>query len=83
MYNVWLHEAGQTPFPDVNDEQQLRDSGMLQVLTPQQAVDEIGSYVEATGIERYYTWTVPPGMPAAEMNEYLELFATEVMPKFR
>ena len=83
MYNVWLNEAGQTPFPEVNNNQQLRESGMLQVVTPQQAVDEIGSYVEATGIERYYTWTVPPGMPAAEMNEYLELFATEVMPKFR
>jgi hypothetical protein len=26
---------------------------------------------------------VPPGMPAAQMNEYLELFASEVMPKFR
>jgi alkanesulfonate monooxygenase SsuD/methylene tetrahydromethanopterin reductase-like flavin-dependent oxidoreductase (luciferase family) len=83
MYNVWLNEAGQTPFPETNNERQLRDSGMLQVLTPPEAVDAIGAYVEATGIERYYTWTVPPGMPAAEMNEYLELFATEVMPHFR
>ena len=83
MYNVWLAEAGQTLFPEANTEQQLRESGMLQVLTPQQAVDQIGAYVEATGIERYYTWTVPPGMPAAEMNEYLELFATDVMPHFR
>ncbi|MDA0822850.1 MAG: LLM class flavin-dependent oxidoreductase [Proteobacteria bacterium] len=83
MYNVWLQEAGQTPFPEANNEQQLRESGMLQVLTPSEAVDAIGTYVEQTGIERYYTWTVPPGMPAAQMNEYLELFASEVMPKFR
>lgn len=83
MYNVWLKEAGQTLFPETNNEQQLRESGMLQVLTPQAAVDAIGAYVEATGIERYYTWTVPPGMPAARMNKYLELFATSVMPHFR
>jgi alkanesulfonate monooxygenase SsuD/methylene tetrahydromethanopterin reductase-like flavin-dependent oxidoreductase (luciferase family) len=82
-YNVWLTEAGQTPFPETANEEQLRDSGMLQVLSPQQAVDAIGAYVEATGIERYYTWTVPPGMPAAHMNDYLELFASKVMPHFR
>jgi hypothetical protein len=39
--------------------------------------------VEATGIERYYTWTVPPGYPEAKMNEHLQLFAEEVMPAFR
>ncbi len=83
MYNVWLREAGQTPFPETTNEQQLRESGQLLVLSPQHAVDAIAAYVEATGIERYYTWTVPPGMPAAEMNEHLELFATEVMPHFR
>jgi len=83
MYNVWLKEAGQTPFPEVANERELRESGMLQVLSPQHAVDAIGAYVEATGIERYYTWTVPPGMPAAQMNPHLELFAAEVMPHFR
>ena len=83
LYNLWLGEAGQAQFPTVDDEDALRSSGMLQVLSPQQAVDAIGAYVETTGIERYYTWTVPPGMPAAEMNEYLGLFASEVMPHFR
>ena len=44
---------------------------------------DVDAMLEATGIERYYTWTIPPGMPTAQMNEYLELFATEVMPHFR
>jgi hypothetical protein len=61
----------------------LADLGILSVVTPAQAVDMIGSYVEATGIERYYTWTVPPGMEESRMNEYLQLFAEEVMPRFR
>jgi len=83
MYNVWMKAAGQATFPQTNNERELRDSGMLLVLSPSQAVEAIGAYVEATGIERYYTWTVPPGMPAARMNPYLELFASEVMPHFR
>lgn len=83
MYNVWLEAAGQEPFPTVTNKQQLKESGMISVVTPSQAIDEIGAYVEATGIERYYTWTMPPGMTAAAMNPHLELFATEVMPAFR
>lgn len=83
MYNVWLEAAGQQPFPTVNNNQQLKESGMLAVVTPNQAIDEIAAYVKATGIERYYTWTMPPGMAAAEMNPHLELFASEVMPALR
>jgi probable F420-dependent oxidoreductase len=83
MYNRWLAEAGQNLLPDIGDPNALRDLGILLVMTPQQAVDAIGAYVEATGIERYYTWTVPPGMPATEMNDCLGLFAQEVMPHFK
>lgn len=83
MYNLWAQEAGQTLFPAITDPQQLVEHGILSVVTPAQAVDLVGAYVEATGIERYYTWTVPPGMPESQMNEYLQLFAEEVMPKFR
>jgi len=83
MYNQWLGEAGQALFPEVTDPAQLAELGILQVVTPAHAVDLIGQYVEATGIERYYTWTVPPGVPESAMDEYLQVFAEEVMPKFR
>ena len=83
MYNIWLTAAGQQPFPSATNNEELKASGMLSVVTPAQAIDEIGAYVEATGIERYYTWTVPPGMPAAAMNPHLELFASDVMPAFQ
>jgi len=46
-------------------------------------VRAIADYVAETPIERYYTWTVPPGFPVTRMNEHLELFATKVMPHFR
>ncbi len=53
------------------------------MVTPEEAVAQIRAYLEVCPLERYYNWTIPPGVPAAEMNPYLELFANEVMPHFR
>jgi hypothetical protein len=61
----------------------LKASGLLQVATPERAAELIDEYAAATGIERYYTWTIPPGVPVRRMDEHLELFATHVMPRFR
>lgn len=83
VYNQWLGDAGQALFPAVSSPRELAGLGILNVVTPAEAIDRIGSYAEATGIERYYSWTVPPGLPAGEMDEYLQLFAEEVMPAFR
>ncbi len=83
MYNQWLGEAGQALFPEINGADDLRDLGILLCVRPEQAVDLIGAYVEETGIERYYSWTVPPGYEVERMNDHLALFAEEVMPHFR
>jgi probable F420-dependent oxidoreductase len=83
LYAQWLDKAGQRLFPHVADDEALRTSGLLDVVTPDAAVERIDEYVAATGIERYYTWTIPPGFPVRRMNEHLELFATKVMPHFR
>lgn len=83
VYNQWLAEAGQALFPPIANEEALRELGILLVMSPQQAVDAIAAYQAATGIERYYTWTIPPGYATERMNEHLALFAAEVMPHFR
>lgn len=83
VYNTWLGDAGQALFPPIDGPEDLRELGILECVSPAQAVDLVGAYAEATGIERYYTWTVPPGFPVARMNEHLQLFAEEVMPHFR
>ena len=83
LYNEWLTKAGQDLFPYLPDDAALKQSGLLQILTPDAAVRAIADYVAETPIERYYTWTVPPGFPVTRMNEHLELFATKVMPHFR
>lgn len=82
MYNKWLGDAGQALFPSIDSAADLRELGILLCTTPAEAVDIIGTYVEETGIERYYSWTIPPGYPVEQMNEYLALFASEVIPQF-
>ena len=83
MYNTWLGDAGQNLFPIINNLNELKELGILNCVTPQQACDMIGDYRDSTGIGRYYTWTVPPGFPIRRMDAHLELFATDVMPHFR
>jgi len=84
LYNEWLGKAGQEGlFPKVPDDAALKASGLLEVLTPEDAVRAIEAYVAEVPIERYYTWTIPPGFPVKRMNEHLELFANKVMPHFR
>lgn len=83
VYNQWLAAAGQALFPSLADPAALRESGILACVSPQEAVDRIGAYAAATGIERYYTWTVPPGYPVERMDEHLALFAEAVIPHFR
>lgn len=83
VYNRWLGEAGQALLPNVDTPERLRELGLLLCVGPQQAVDLIAAYVEATGIERYYTWTIPPGYAVERMDEHLALFASEVMPHLR
>ena len=83
VYAEWLEKAGQPLFPHLADTDALRASGILQILTPEDAVAEIRRYTDAVPLERYYTWSIPPGYPVRKMNDHLELFARKVMPHFR
>ncbi|MGH7962852.1 MAG: LLM class flavin-dependent oxidoreductase, partial [Candidatus Binatia bacterium] len=83
MYAEWLEKAGQSLFPHMPDDAALKASGILNIVTPETAVQMIKDYVAEVPIQRYYTWTIPPGYPITKMNEHLELMATKVMPHFR
>ncbi|HEV8718083.1 MAG TPA: LLM class flavin-dependent oxidoreductase [Candidatus Binatia bacterium] len=83
VYAEWLGKAGQHLFPHMPDEAALKASGILNIVTPETAVQMIKDYVAEVPIQRFYTWTLPPGYPVKKMNEHLELFASKVMPHFR
>lgn len=83
VYAEWIEKAGQHMFPHLPDEAALKASGILNIVTPDTAVQLIKDYVAAVPIQRFYTWTLPPGYPVKKMNEHLELFAAKVIPHFR
>jgi len=83
VYKDWTSQAGLDLFPPIPNLEALKASGILQVMTPEAAIKTISDYAAAVPIERFYTWTIPPGFPVRNMDEHLELMATKVMPHFR
>ncbi|HTT77348.1 MAG TPA: LLM class flavin-dependent oxidoreductase, partial [Candidatus Binataceae bacterium] len=83
-YSKWLAAAGLNPLSEhLQDHEQLRKSGLLQVLTPAAAVEMIRTFADAVPITHFYSWTLPPGLPPQWAQRHLELFASKVIPAFR
>jgi hypothetical protein len=43
----------------------------------------IQGMVNAVPLTHYYSFTLPPGLPASWIQPHLELFADKVIPAFR
>ena len=83
-YSVWLSAAGLQPLaPHLNDREDLRKSGLLQVVDPDTAISMIRNFADAVPITHLYSWTLPPGLPPRWAQTHLELFASKVIPAFR
>jgi alkanesulfonate monooxygenase SsuD/methylene tetrahydromethanopterin reductase-like flavin-dependent oxidoreductase (luciferase family) len=63
------------PFSDYLDE------GLAAIGGPDEVVDSLGRYIEATGYRRILLLMALPGLPAADALRSMELFATRVMPQ--
>jgi alkanesulfonate monooxygenase SsuD/methylene tetrahydromethanopterin reductase-like flavin-dependent oxidoreductase (luciferase family) len=60
----------------------FKASGILNILTPPQAIDMFNAMREKAPVE-HFMMMLPPGLPPAKFTEYAELFAQQVMPAFR
>ncbi len=85
-YGVWLNEdqasglGKRTLKPMSLDE--FKASGILQILTPGQAIDKFRAMQARMPVE-HFMMMMPAGLPAARFVEYGEVFASEVLPAFR
>lgn len=61
---------------------EFKASGILQILTPGQAIDMFNRMLATAPVE-HFMMMLPPGLPPAEFAKYAELFAKEVIPAFR
>ena len=82
LYASWFSEAGMLVAGTATSDDDLHGQGVL-VVSPEQAIEAIRSYVEQNLVTRFYGWTVPPGLPPEWSDEHVELMAREVMPAFR
>jgi len=85
-YGVWLNEDKaigiDNPMLKPMELDAFKKSGILQILTPAQAIDYFKAMQSRTAVE-HFMMMLPPGMPVERFKHYAELFAKEVMPAFK
>ena len=83
VYREWFAEAGD--FPELGepltDPEPLRESFLLG--TPDMVSAGIEDLRDTFGVDLLVFWARPPGLPIEKSTRSLELFAGEVMPRFR
>ncbi|UUO01818.1 LLM class flavin-dependent oxidoreductase [Mycolicibacterium novocastrense] len=62
--------------------EKFKKSGILQVLTPAEAVEFFNGMRAKAPVE-HFTMMLPPGLPPSQFKPYAEVFAREVIPAFR
>jgi alkanesulfonate monooxygenase SsuD/methylene tetrahydromethanopterin reductase-like flavin-dependent oxidoreductase (luciferase family) len=80
-YNHYARWGG--PFVPVASSAQLREAGLLTVLTPSDAVAELRAVTAVVPVHCLSIKLRPPGLPYAAAAAHLELFGAEVLPRLR
>ena len=81
-YGAWMNEDNALGIDQAMDPMELdafKQSGILQILTPEQAVTHFKALKERMPVEHYMMMR-PPGLPATRFIEYAQLFADRVIP---
>jgi len=82
-YAKWFEKAGMPLLPYIRDTEHLRELGMFNVVDVDTCIKMIREYIEEVPLKCFYSFTVPPGLPAQWIQPHLELFADKVIPVFR
>ena len=81
-YAAWMNEdnaLGMNRAMAPMDVPAFKRSGILQILTPEEAVTHFTAMRERIPV-KHYTMMRPPGLPASRFIEYAQLFADKVIP---
>jgi hypothetical protein len=82
-YAAWMEKAGMPLLPHIRDAAHLRELGLLNVVDVDTCIAMIRAYATEVPLTHYYSFTLPPGLPASWAQPHLELFASKVIPAFR
>ena len=84
-YGAWLNEDKaiglDDPMLKPMELDAFKKSGVLQIWTPDQAIDRFRAMQARIPVE-HYMMMLPPGLPPSKFVPYAEVFAREVIPAF-
>jgi alkanesulfonate monooxygenase SsuD/methylene tetrahydromethanopterin reductase-like flavin-dependent oxidoreductase (luciferase family) len=83
LYAEWFAKSGFPLLPHIRDEAHLKELGILNVVDVDTCIAMLKGFTSAVPLTHYYSFTLPPGLPASWMQPHLELFASQVIPAFR
>lgn len=83
LYADWFAKSGMPLLPPIRDTEHLRELGILNVVDVDTCIAMIQGLASAVPLTHYYSFTLPPGLPASWIQPHLELFASRVIPAFR
>jgi alkanesulfonate monooxygenase SsuD/methylene tetrahydromethanopterin reductase-like flavin-dependent oxidoreductase (luciferase family) len=86
-YGAWMDEDNAIGMENAAMQQSMdveafKQSGILQILTPKQAVAHFETLQERIPLEHYMMMR-PPGLPAERFVEHAQVFADKVIPAFK
>lgn len=82
-YAKWFEGTVTQGWKAVNSVEELKAANALMVMTPDEAVKYLKDLTAQVPLESFSFPLKPPGIPASQMQESLELFSSKVMPHFR
>ncbi|MCX2934893.1 LLM class flavin-dependent oxidoreductase [Mycobacterium sp. CVI_P3] len=84
-YAAWMGEDNaigmENAITQSMDVETFKQSGILQILTPEQAIEHFKQMQERVPLEHFMMMR-PPGLPVERFIEYAQLFADKVIPAF-
>lgn len=82
LYRRWYREAGDSDATDASDAKALSRESYF-VGTPDGCAEAIRAAQRKLDTDEFVFWAGPPGYPLESATRSLELFAREVIPRFR
>ena len=82
-YSKWFEGTDTSPWPRLDNAEELLSKGLVNVVTPDAAVNLIKDRTAEVPVETYTMMLSPPGIALGAVQTSLELFAKKVMPHFK
>jgi alkanesulfonate monooxygenase SsuD/methylene tetrahydromethanopterin reductase-like flavin-dependent oxidoreductase (luciferase family) len=82
-YAKWFEGTDTSPWPPFQNAEALKASGLVNILTPVDAVKYLKQRIAEVPVEMFTMMLSPPGIPLSKIEGHIELFAQKVMPHFR